>query len=240
MAIRHKGRHHSRDNRPPPPAGGVGRRNAPTNTSGSGLQARPAQARPAHAQSAEPRSAQLPLPQEQPAAAQRPLDPKPARNTLPPRARAAAPPREGRLWLYGRHAVAAALANPARRIRRFLAVAEMATDAKTLVVAPGARLPAGPQPEILPRAAFEALVPAGAVHQGIALSAEPLPELAIDDVIDRIAPPPAAGAVTQIVVLLDQLSDPHIIAAVLPSPATFAPLPPILPSHVAPPPTTTP
>src|SRR5260370_12559052 len=224
MAIRHKGRKRSRDNRPPPPAGEAGRRNLSTSASGSGSPARSVQARSAQARLVEPRSGRPP-PREQPAAAQRALDRKPARSLPPPRARTAAPPREGGLWLYGRHAVAAALANPARRIRRFLALAGMATDAKALIATPGARLPPGPQPEILPRGSFEALVPAGAVHQGIALAAEPLPELAIEDVIDRIGPPPAAGAVTQIIVLLDRVTDPHNIVAVLRSAAGICALP---------------
>jgi 23S rRNA (guanosine2251-2'-O)-methyltransferase len=139
------------------------------------------------------------------------------------------------VWLYGRHAVAAALANPGRRIRRFLAATEVADDAATLIVAGGARLPAGPLPEILPRTAFEALVPAGAVHQGIALAVEPLPELAIEDVIDRVGPPQAPGTVAQIVVLLDQVSDPHNIGAVLRSAAAFGASALILPEHGTPP-----
>jgi 23S rRNA (guanosine2251-2'-O)-methyltransferase len=165
--------------------------------------------------------------------------PEPAKPTLQPapapRIRPVAPPRDGGLWLYGRHAVAAALANPERRIRRFLAATEMADDAKSLIVATGARLPLGPQPEILPRAAFETMVPAGAVHQGMALAVEPLAELAIEDVIDRISPPPAAGTVSQIVVLLDQVSDPHNVGAVLRSAAAFGALALVIPEHGAPP-----
>jgi 23S rRNA (guanosine2251-2'-O)-methyltransferase len=153
----------------------------------------------------------------------------------PPRARVAAAPRDGGLWLYGRHAVAAALANPARRIRRFLAVTETGDDAKSLIVADGARLPPGPQPEILPRATFETMVPAGAVHQGMALAVEPLAELAIEDVIDRVGPPPAAGTISQIVVLLDQVTDPHNVGAVLRSAAAFGALALVLPEHGAPP-----
>jgi 23S rRNA (guanosine2251-2'-O)-methyltransferase len=169
-----------------------------------------------------------------PAAAVPPEPTKPAAQTATPRTRPT-PPRDGGLWLYGRHAVAAALANPERRIRRFLVAAEMAEDAKSLIVAAGARLPPGPQPEILPRAAFETLVPAGAVHQGMALAVEPLAEVAIEDVMDRVGPPPAAGTVSQIVVLLDQVTDPHNVGAVLRSAAAFGALALVLPEHGAPP-----
>jgi len=206
-------------------------RGAPVRAQGTPAQGRPAQGRPLQGTSAR----------ETPARETPALGPAlgsalaPSRSTPPQRARAAPPSREGGLWLYGRHAVVAALANPARRIRRFLAVAETAAEAKALIVTPGARLPAGPQPEILPRDSFEALVPAGAVHQGIALAVEPLPELAIEDVIDRIGPPPAAGAVTQIIVLLDRVTDPHNIGAVLRSAAGFGALALVLPEHGAPP-----
>jgi 23S rRNA (guanosine2251-2'-O)-methyltransferase len=148
--------------------------------------------------------------------------------------KATRPPREGGLWLYGRHAVAAALANPQRRIRRFVALPEMADEAGTLIAASGARLPAGPQPEILMRSAFEALVPAGAVHQGMALAAEPLPELAVEDVIDRVGPPPEPGLVSQIILVLDRVTDPHNIGAVLRSAAAFGVLALVVPEHGTP------
>ncbi len=152
----------------------------------------------------------------------------------PPAHKATRPPREGGLWLYGRHTVAAALTNPQRRIRRFLALPEMADDARTLIAASGARLPPGPQPEILMRSAFEALVPAGAIHQGMALAAEPLPELAVEDVIDRVGPPPEPGLVSQIILVLDRVTDPHNIGAVLRSAAAFGVLALVVPEHGAP------
>jgi 23S rRNA (guanosine2251-2'-O)-methyltransferase len=157
----------------------------------------------------------------------------------PDRVRASAhkairPPREGGLWLYGRHAVASALANPQRRVRRFVALPEMADDARTLIAVSGARLPPGPQPEILMRSAFEAVVPAGAVHQGMALAAEPLPELAVEDVIDRVGPPPEPGLVSQIILVLDRVTDPHNIGAVLRSAAAFGVLALVVPEHGAP------
>jgi len=156
------------------------------------------------------------------------------RAAAPPHAaappRAAAPARDHGLWLYGRHAVAAALANPARRVRRLIAVPETAAALRSLATAATARLPAG-APEVLDRRGFEMLLPQGAVHQGMALAAEPLPARDIDDVLDGIAD--TVGP--HIIVLLDQVTDPHNIGAVLRSAAAFAARAVIVPEHGAPP-----
>jgi len=137
-------------------------------------------------------------------------------------------------WLYGHHAVAAALANPRRRLRRLVSLAENAAAVAQLAAAAAARLPAGELPEVLPREAFDELLHPGAVHQGIAALAEPLPTLALDDLLSRLGPP-AEDRATRIVVLLDRVSDPHNVGAVLRSAAVFGALGVILPEHGAPP-----
>ncbi len=147
------------------------------------------------------------------------------RDLTPPAA-----PRERGPWLYGKHAVAAALANPARRVRRLVALPEAAPELRLLAAAAAARLPPG-APEILDRRGFDQLLPQGAVHQGMALAAEPLPVRDIDDVLDGISE--AQGP--QIVVLLDQVSDPHNIGAILRSAAAFAARAVVTPEHGAPP-----
>jgi 23S rRNA (guanosine2251-2'-O)-methyltransferase len=188
-----------------------------------------------------------PFPSARPPAQQEALEtPRPPRPAPPPLTvpievtiadRAPAPaqaPRYGGDWLYGRHAVAAALANPARRIRHVVALAESAEAATALVAAARARLPAEPQPQILLRDALEKLLPDGAVHQGIAIAAESLPALAIDDIIAHAGAEPAPGAPPQVIVLLDQVSDPHNVGAVLRSAAAFGALALVLPEHGAP------
>ena len=84
------------------------------------------------------------------------------------RGRRRPPPGDGAVWLFGLHAVRAALANPARRCRRLLITGDEAL----------ARIDAGdgaPAAERVDKAALAALLPSGAVHQGVALLTEPLP-----------------------------------------------------------------
>ncbi|MBA2590107.1 MAG: RNA methyltransferase [Alphaproteobacteria bacterium] len=112
-------------------------------------------------------------------------------------------------WLYGLHAVQAALANPDRKLGR-AAVTPRAieTIGKKLL----SRVPF----ETLEPGAIDRLLPPGAVHQGAALEAWPLKSRALEEVIA------AAGTETRrIVLVLDQLSDPHNVGAILRTAAAF-------------------
>lgn len=174
---------------------------------------------------------QRPNPPRETQAAPRPQPPRPpATPRLPATPRPPAAPRDRGPWLFGRHAVAAALANPARRVRRLVALAETAAELEALAAGAAARL-AQSAVERLDRRALEALLPQGAVHQGMALAAEPLPARDIDDVLDGLSE--AVGP--QIIVLLDQVTDPHNVGAILRSAAAFAARAVVMPEHGAPP-----
>jgi 23S rRNA (guanosine2251-2'-O)-methyltransferase len=139
-------------------------------------------------------------------------------------------------WLYGRHAVAAALANPARRWRRLVALAGHETEAAGL--AAGARAEkrgAAETVQMLDRLALAALLPEGAVHQGLALEVEPLAGADLDDMLRAadIVSENAGGRA--VVVVLDQVTDPHNVGAVLRSAAAFGALGVIVAEHNAPP-----
>ena len=173
----------------------------------------------------------------------RPANGAPPRPAATREARIATPPRpareRGETWLYGRHAVAAALANPRRRWRRLAILAGQEGEAEALLAAARAerraprRQPAGEPVEVLDRAAFALLLPEGAVHQGWALAVEPLEPPDLDDVLRAAEAASAPGR--SIVVVLDQVTDPHNVGAVLRSAAAFGAIAVIIAEHGAPP-----
>uniref|UniRef100_A0A8J4HB67 RNA methyltransferase n=1 Tax=Acidicaldus sp. TaxID=1872105 RepID=A0A8J4HB67_9PROT len=122
-----------------------------------------------------------------------------------PPSRPPEPPR-GTLWLVGPHAVAAALANPARRLRRLL-LTEEAEAALTLRLPPPWPL----APERVERARLEQLLGPEGAPQGIALLADPLTPPPLASVLERPGP----------VLVLDQVADPRNIGAILRSAAAF-------------------
>lgn len=115
-------------------------------------------------------------------------------------------------WLYGEHAVLAALANPKRKLRRLVVTRPKfeGLDPETK-----GRIEETIAPEFFEKEAIAALLPESAIHQGIALLPAPLAEPAIEDLPDRQTAGPA------IVALLDQVTDPQNVGAILRSAAAF-------------------
>jgi 23S rRNA (guanosine2251-2'-O)-methyltransferase len=140
--------------------------------------------------------------------------------------------QRGQDWLYGRHAVAAALANPARRWRRLAVLAVNADEALALAAAARAeRRGAGEPVQLVEREALERLLPTGAVHQGWALLADPPEPADLDDVL-RAAETRSGRSVF---LALDQVTDPHNVGAILRSAAAFGAGAVIVTAHNAPP-----
>jgi 23S rRNA (guanosine2251-2'-O)-methyltransferase len=112
---------------------------------------------------------------------------------------------DGPVVMYGWHTVTAALKNPARRLRRLLATENAARRLAEEKIVPSIA------PELVrPSAIAERLMP-DAVHQGLYLEADPLPSPAVEDL-------PAEG----MVLVLDQITDPHNVGAIFRSAAAFA------------------
>ena len=106
--------------------------------------------------------------------------------------------------IYGWHTVTAALRNPARHIRRLLATENAARRLSEEAIVPP------PKPEIVrPSAIAERLLP-DAVHQGLYLETDALASPPIEDL-------PAKG----VVLVLDQITDPHNVGAIFRSAAAF-------------------
>lgn len=145
------------------------------------------------------------------------------------------------LWLYGAHAVLAACANPERRLHRLLATAEAAQrHAAALAAIPGhphpdRQHPGRPDPEIVARDEIERLLPPGAVHQGLAALAAPLPDRDLDDILRRRERPENVeeSGRRAVLVVLDQVTDPQNVGAVLRSAAAFGAAAVIVPRHHA-------
>jgi len=150
--------------------------------------------------------------------------------------------RQGQaLWLYGAHAVLAACANPGRRLYRLLATAEAAQrHAAALAAIPGHPHPDRqhsdrPSPEIVAREEIERLLPPGAVHQGLAALAAPLPDRDLDEILRARERPENVEQPGKRVVLvvLDRVTDPQNVGAVLRSAAAFGAAAVIVPRHHA-------
>jgi len=107
--------------------------------------------------------------------------------------------------LYGWHTVTAALNNPARRIRRLLA-----TENAMRRLAEGG-IPLSVTAEVVRPDVLAAQLTPDAVHQGLIAEADPLPSPAIEDL-----------ATSGMVVVLDQITDPHNVGAILRTAAAFA------------------
>jgi 23S rRNA (guanosine2251-2'-O)-methyltransferase len=132
-------------------------------------------------------------------------------------------------WLYGLHAVKAALDNPRRKVQRLL----LTDDASASLAGNRSNLK-----QMYPQAAAESatretitqLLPAGAVHQGAAMLADPLADVALEDVLDEMT-----GRDQAVILILDQVTDPQNVGAILRSAAAFNVEAVVVPDRHAPP-----
>src|SRR6201996_1781632 len=129
-----------------------------------------------------------------------------------PRRDAGRPPWRGRegatddtVILYGWHTVAAALANPERQIRKLLltenAARRLADD----------KIDTRVTPEIVRPSTIDQRLGPDAVHQGLLAEVDPLPSPDIETLEPE-----------GIILVLDQITDPHNVGAILRSAAAFA------------------
>jgi 23S rRNA (guanosine2251-2'-O)-methyltransferase len=112
----------------------------------------------------------------------------------------------GHVRLWGRHAVEAALKNPARQHRKLWATREG-------IESLDGELPPDFPVEYADVQDLARLVARDAPHQGLVLECEPLDDIFLDEVMD--------GDRDRPIVILDQVTDPHNVGAILRSAAAF-------------------
>jgi 23S rRNA (guanosine2251-2'-O)-methyltransferase len=112
---------------------------------------------------------------------------------------------DGPVILYGWHTVTMALANPQRQIRKLT----LTENAARRLADENIAIPV--TPEIVRPQEIDRLLSPDAVHQGLLAEADPLPSPDIEDLEQD-----------GIVLVLDQITDPHNVGAILRSAAAFA------------------
>jgi 23S rRNA (guanosine2251-2'-O)-methyltransferase len=112
----------------------------------------------------------------------------------------------GAVRLWGHHAVEAALKNPDRNHRKLWATREAVANLD-------GELPEDFPVEWADVADLGRLVARDAPHQGLVLECDPLDDLFLDDILD--------GDPSRPLVVLDQVTDPHNVGAIMRSAAAF-------------------
>ena len=112
----------------------------------------------------------------------------------------------GRPRFWGKHAVGAALSNPERTVRKILGTREALA---------GFDLPADVPVTYAEAADLARLVPGDAPHQGVVIEVEPLEDMWLADLLEH------GKDDTRPLVILDGVTDPHNVGAILRSAAAF-------------------
>ncbi|MEQ1867487.1 MAG: 23S rRNA (guanosine(2251)-2'-O)-methyltransferase RlmB [Micropepsaceae bacterium] len=133
--------------------------------------------------------------------------------------------RSGQLWIFGHHPVAAVLANPERKILRVMATTEAAAK---LALDPSIEPRMLSQIKASSGREIEDVAGDGAVHQGVAVLTHAL-EHDLSDVLGRLSTSPNSS-----IVVLDQVTDPHNVGAILRSAAAFGARAVVAPDRHAP------
>lgn len=124
------------------------------------------------------------------------------------------------LFLYGKHVVELAIKNPRRKIKEIYVTKETAAEMnlpKNLTIRPA------------DRRLLDSMVGQGAVHQGIVAKCDPLPVIDLKEFIKTVKEKERC-----LIVVLDQVTDPHNIGAIMRSAVAFHASAVIMPEAGAP------
>lgn len=118
--------------------------------------------------------------------------------------------------LFGLHAVREAWLNPARRINALYSTQNALQAFEDILNIADDQGLHRPHPTIVERETLDRILPRDAVHQGIALSCDPLEEISVSDILIK-----TQDAERSVIVMLDQVTDPHNVGAIMRSAAAF-------------------
>ena len=118
--------------------------------------------------------------------------------------------------LYGTHAVREAWLNPDRTVEALFLTDQAARGFEETLREAKSKGLQRPQPLIIEKNKLEKMLPRGAVHQGIALACRSLDDVFIQDFIIKAETNPNA-----LLLMLDQVTDPHNVGAILRSACAF-------------------
>lgn len=111
------------------------------------------------------------------------------------------------LILYGRHAVLAALANPKRQINKILCVKENVEEIRRV---------SKTAPQVVEKKEIDKLFTTDAVHQGLVLFCNRLPDYSLEEIIEKASEKEKCH-----VLILDQVTDPQNVGAIIRSAVAF-------------------
>lgn len=118
--------------------------------------------------------------------------------------------------LWGVHAVTEAWLNPERRIKALHITELMVKEFEPVLQKARDLGLKRPEAKIIDKKDMDRRLPPGAVHQGIAVDADPLPETFVQDL--AVA---SATSDKSVILMLDQVTDPHNVGAILRSASAF-------------------
>jgi 23S rRNA (guanosine2251-2'-O)-methyltransferase len=121
---------------------------------------------------------------------------------------------DGRYWMFGVHAVTAALHNRRRHLIRLLVTEEAEAQANEAIATAKTRLGDRLRVERADRGEIAELLGEEAVHQGLAAEVLPLTQPDLETALSEAGPQATF-------LVLDQVTDPHNVGAILRSAAAF-------------------
>lgn len=121
-----------------------------------------------------------------------------------------------RPFLYGFHAVHEAWLNPSRAVKTLYLTDHSAKGFEATLLEARHKGLRRPEPVLVDKKKLEKMLPQGAVHQGLALDADDLDKIFLQDVIIQ-----GKAKNNSVLIMLDQVTDPHNVGAILRSASAF-------------------